>query len=347
MNNALVQLSLASVFAVFLGVLVTVPCFGGEAVGLVRGTEPAPFVTGRSVGDRRLAEEWLNAVRGGRIEAALKAARELTAGERGSTEGETRLAQSYFSRLRTSPSHVTADFNVWDFQSWWNALFFKEASKAILADSSEKRVVPALFKAVTERLKNGDAKNDGAPWPFVIWKFRKGTCDQQAWTLCELAYQRGCQPRIVYLYPSADGLSCHTICELREGDKVWTADPFSNVLLEGLSVKELAKQPDTLKKIWPDRPQWREAVKRTRSFIPCDPGDYCPRNRALAAKLATLIPDEAPRFGENPFTRHRLANAAEADESAIDTWFFPIRLLQSQMSARERKRRKRIDAGGE
>jgi hypothetical protein len=89
-----------------------------------------------------------------------------------------------------------------------------------------------------------------------------------------------------------------------------------------------------LEKIWPGKKEWHTAIKHSIYFLPAYPQDYATRNQKLAKRVALILKEKAPRFGEDParrlFNYLHLTSKAER-KRPYKLWFYPFRLLRSQM----------------
>ena len=280
-------------------------------------------------------EQWLEAVSKGQVETALKLADRIC-GDVDSPSISTNIA-GLCRDNGIRPEFINAKFNRWDFQYWRHAIFFKRLARSITDNAKVKNsddVISKLFSAVHERIKPVDPPKGSILWPYTIWHLKKGLCDRQAWVLCELAYQLGYETQIVYLRNPKTLVSPHTICELRKGDKVWLADPYSGKLLSNMSVAELAADSKMKAATWPDRTDWQEAINKSAYWLPSYPQDYCPRNQALRSKLEQVMGDNYPRFGEPPVDRLKkyLSLTTKNDRRfSYGLWFYPFRLLSAEM----------------
>ena len=233
------------------------------------------------------------------------------------------------------PEFINGKFNQWDFQYWKYATFFNELARSITCNvDNEDAGINEIFTTVRKQIEPIEPPKGNILWPYNIWHLKKGVCDRQAWVLCELVYQLGYETQIVYLRNPKTLESPHTICELRKGGKVWLADPFSDNLLSNTSVADLAANPELIIATWPNEENWQQAVKKSAYWLPSYPQDYCPRNQILHSKLAPILVDNCPRFGESPTHRLKkyLSLTSEKDRCfPYDFWFYPFRLLQAEI----------------
>lgn len=139
--------------------------------------------------------------------------------------------------------------------------------------------------------------------PYFIWQRGYGVCDRQCWVLCELALQLGYDTRIVWLINPENGLSPHTICEIRKPGFSAVADPYKNIYLPDMDIATLANNLELLKKIWPEQPLWWTAIRGAKLMIPASAQDYCPRNQQLYKIIHKTLGVKCPRFGADPKVR--------------------------------------------
>jgi hypothetical protein len=304
----------------FLGLVV---CLAGY--DLMRPLpEAAPAAPPTPAPSDTRASDWLEAVEHGDAARALLLAESLAPRETWGpiAPGDRQL----FSSEGVAPEFLTAGFSRWDALAWSHALFFARLARTTAGEAGEPFL--SLFQAVTERLAPRDPDTREPLWPFRIWQARRGLCDRQAWVLCELAHQLGLEGRIVYLRDPVTLVSPHTVAQVRQGDRVWVADPLSRVFLADVSAAQLAAEPERARAMWPGRPEWRAAVRASQLWLPAYPQDYCPRNQALQARLRRALGPLCPRFGQDPHARLSLS---EGLPCAL--WFYPIRLLAAEMKA--------------
>jgi hypothetical protein len=289
---------------------------------------------GRGAVNSALVREWRDAVLAGKERRALALASKIVG--KGDVPGAA--PREYVDMCRengVAPAFLDSGFNHWDFQLWSDAFFFKRlAVRSTESCEDSGRRLKALFDTVCERVEVAGLPTVVLPWPRDVWRLGKGLCDRQSWVLCELAYQAGYDAWIVYLMTPGTTVSPHTICEIRKGGSVWVADPFSRKLLPGKSVADLAESPDLAKSFWPDRADWRKAIVNPNLFLPAYPQDYCWKNQRLDRETRAVLGDDAPAFGESPGIRLRsAADRLDVREKKLRTefWFFPFRLLRTQM----------------
>jgi len=290
-----------------------------------------------------LEAQWLRAVSEGQMATAIQLANQIVLHpvKEDVLPEYAKLAQSE----GIHPDFFKAAFNGWDFQLWQHAWFFKQlANKLTRIDNSESDEIEALFTAVTQHIKGRQEPDTQVPWPYQIWQCGFGVCDRQAWVLCELAYQRGWETQIIYLVDPETKVSPHTVCELRQADRVWFADPYKQVLLRDTSVNKVAGDPAQLKAIWPNRPDFHAAIAECVFWTPAYPQDYCPRNQQLYVRLKKVLKDRCPRFGKDPQTRladYQLLQKSESNTPAFQMrlWPYPFRLLRKGMLLQNNARR--------
>ena len=280
-----------------------------------------------------LAERWYKAVVNGDLTVAVKTAEELLPTEKIQSDLDPKHI-SLCALNGLSPQFLTRQFNPFDFQNWYHALFFDRLAHKIVADKDD--IIPALFSAVTNKLQPIDPPLETILWPYRIWQLSKGLCDRQAWVLGELSYQYGYSTKIVYLRNPKTLQSPHTICELRKNNEVWVADPFSNILLGNTSVVDLMKDPKLCKKTWPDREDWQQAIMAPFFFTPSYPQDYCKRNQLLFNILQANLLEKCPKFGEAPNDRlqsyKKYLPTIKGNHVSEGLWDYPFRLLAFQVA---------------
>ncbi len=282
----------------------------------------------------RRVTQWHEAVEAGAASAAVQLATEIC----GSIPSSP-LQPAYLRLCKENginPDYLEAGFNVWDFQSWRHAFFFKKLAHRIVSEAEEDHPpISALFTAVRGRIEPLEPPKGNILWPYTIWHLKKGVCDRQAWVLCELAYQFGYETQIVYLRDPKTLVSPHTICEIRKGNEKWVADPYSGKLLPNVSVADLAADTQLAASTWPDKNDWQEAIKKSAYWLPACPQDYCQRNQLLRHKVQRILGEHCPRFGQFPADRLNkyVSLTRQKDRSfPYQFWFYPFRLLRSQMA---------------
>lgn len=232
--------------------------------------------------------------------------------------------------------------------SWQHALFLHNLADRIVREAGDEcPPVRALFAAVYERVGPVAAPKATIPWPATVWQVKQGLCDRQAWLLSELAYQHGYETMIVYLQDPETLVSPHTICEIRRGEQVWVADPYSGILLPDVSVADLATDPELAASTWPDREDWQQAIRKPACWLPAFPQDYCWRNRVLRRHLAPILGQRCPRFGRSPEERLKeflARTGTRQDDIPYRYWFYPFRLLRSHMLSTRQDQREREPA---
>lgn len=275
-----------------------------------------------------LSAQWLAAVDRGDEAEAIRLAETLAPSAEAALEKPPAEYVAAFASAWTDPAFLTASFNHWDFQSWSHARFFSRLAADIADGAADPDA--ALFAAVAARLRPPDPPNPGALWPYRIWQTGRGFCDRQAWVLAELAYQRGSDAKIVYLYDPGTDVSPHTIVQLRTNGRATAADPFSERALYGASVAELAANATLAQSLWPGNRRFQRAITAARLWVPSYPQDYARRNQSLSGRLSSCLGVTSPRFGEDPL--HRLAAIpAETEALPLGLWHYPIRILAWEM----------------
>lgn len=280
-----------------------------------------------------LARQWRDAISVKDIPKAIEFAEQIT----GNHSAQQDVPPDPYVQLclsnGLSPDFLTASFNRWDCLSWYQAFFLKKLADDITEGQEDE--VRALFDAVVRRMKK-KATPRVLPWPFLVWQLQTGACDQQAWLLCELAYQRGYRAHVVYLRDPETLVSPHTICEIRKGDNCWVADPYSEVFLADTAVSDFLRNEDLAIETWPERKDWHAAISKPHFWTPSMPQDYCARNQLLQQKIAPHLADGCPRFGEPPSERiaaYRALLTPPADEVPVELWFCPFKMLGSQFAS--------------
>lgn len=268
-----------------------------------RMPEPAGDASGKFTG-KNTADQWLQAVASNDDAKMRTLARQILQGK-DTAQVVDPWYETLFKKKNVQTRYLTDPFIPWDAKMWRHALFFKTEAQKIVKQSSEPEI-PALFKAVRDRIEPVERADDQPEWPYRVWQRKFGVCDRQAWVLCELAYQLGYETMIIWLINPKTGESPHTICEIRSPNgKTWLADPFSGVLEENTSLRDLAKNPHQCRKIWPKHPEWADFLSSAYIMVTAHPSDYCLRNQMLAEKLQDLLGADAPRFGDDPKTRKK------------------------------------------
>lgn len=295
------------------------------------------------------AEAWLIAVQTNNADLALALSSQLSAPNPVVPEklsayahflGEEGVRPGY---LRTPPTEA-------DFREWREAWFFKRLADRVVRGDPGNDELAALFLAVTTRLKvpsshlfRPAADGSSLSWPQDVWRRGTACCDGMTWVLAALAYQRGWEVQVVYLFRPGESLSCHTLLECRRQGRACILDPLSRLYLPGLSVDRLAASPHVLAGIWEDHPDYRQAIRHCLLFTPAMPGDYAPRNQNLHATLRARLGPASPRFGEDPERRMqrywqlRAPELTDAGLFPMQLWYAPIRCLAwDQSRARNR-----------
>lgn len=282
------------------------------------------------------ATAWLDALRASEPEQALRLANGLVSSHDASTVSP--VPPSFIAMARRNgiePVFFSLPLNDFDAQGWMRARFFQTRAADILTQAPPQTPkVRALFDAVTARLAPRDPAGEAGPlWPERIWRAKAGLCDRQAWVLCELAYQAGCETQIVYLRQPETLVSPHTICEIHDGTRFWIADPFSRQLLRDTTLSDLIRNPGRVQRLWPDRADWWPAVAEAVYWVPAMPCDYRPRNQALHRVLSARLNAACPRFGDPPdkrLQRYRARQSEAGRAIPMQPWFYPFRLLRLQ-----------------
>jgi hypothetical protein len=312
------------VTARFLSMLIAAALAGGCTVPPGAGPTPVEAACpAETAGD---ATRWLAAVETGQEAEALRLAAILA------PAGRMRPADpayaAFFTAEGMDPAFLAAGFGHWDYQAWSHAAFFAGLARDTVAGQADAD--RALFEAVAAHLTDPDPPNPGAFWPFRIWQAGRGFCDRQAWVLAELFYQQGADVKIVYLRDPVTLESPHTITQVRHEGRAMTADPLSEVALPGVTVAQVARDPELARRLWPDNRSWQSAITAAALWVPAYPQDYAPRNQLLQERLRACLGTRAPRFGEDPAARLQ-AWPAEREGMPTALWFYPLRLLNWEM----------------
>jgi hypothetical protein len=284
------------------------------------------------------AQKWLSAVSRGDEKTALKLASEIIVSENISNTINPQYAE-IAKQENITPDFFTAPFGKYDFKLWYDALFLKNKLKEfdIKKSTEGPKAVKIILDRVAARIKPLEKEHAIIPWPTGIWVRGFGLCDRQSWLFAELAYQAGYETQIVYLIDSKTGISPHTICEIsiNKENKIsrFTADPYSKVLLQGVSVRELFENKKLMKKIWPGKENWYKALGNSIFWTPSYPQDYCLKNQKLYKILKSELKEQCPRFGEDP--QKRLSKYRKyADKNSkfkMGLWYYPFRVLKREI----------------
>ena len=301
-------------------------------------TQPPPKVkkpvVAKSNPKTRLARQWMTALSDADAAATIALAAEI-AGPIENASPNVEYA-AILAKDGVPASFLTAPANSLDFKLWYYAWLLKKvlADNEILTLKSNDEKLKATMKILSARIVRKKKPKGPLSWPAVVWGRRYGLCDRMAWLFAEFAYQMGFESRIVYLIAPGTKVSPHTICEIRsQNGAVWTADPYSGILLTDASVAELATNPKLMRAIWPKRPDWWKALPHSVCWIPAMPQDYRILNQKLRGELVEALGNKCPRFGEDP--NKRLKKFAELagknDKFKTKLWFFPIRLMKIEL----------------
>ncbi len=282
------------------------------------------------------AQLWLDAVKQNDSKTAIRIAKRIVATQQSSEAPNSNPQyQQMALDLGVGKAFITSNkFSEWDFRVWHDALIMKRVG---ISDANQKPLdLPNLFKQVVDKIKNSD--NDLADFPVNIWNRGHGYCDRQVWTLCEIAYQQGWETTVIYLRDCEKLISPHTICELRRGNEVWVADPYSKVILKDHSILSISNNPDLLEKIWPNNQNWQNAIKCFIAWIPAYPQDYSPRNQILYKYLKNRLGNKMPRFAVDPSIRLNFYRSLIASKNAelitkfpVYFWDFPFQVMNHHM----------------
>jgi len=284
------------------------------------------------------ADKWLKAVSKGNDKVAIRLASEMIADENISSTIDPQYA-AVAKQENIGPDFFISPFEKYDFKLWYDALFLKNKLKEFgITDSTENhKAVKIIFEKVAARIKPIEKQHAIIPWPTGIWVRQFGLCDRQSWLLAELAYQAGYETQLIYLINPKTGISPHTICEIlaKDDNKViyFTADPYSKILLEKVSVEELSQNRKLMTRIWPKKPNWWSALAQSLFWTPSYPQDYCVKNQILYKILKKKLGKRCPRFGEDPKTRllkyQKLTNGNKKFKMGL--WYYPFRLLKREI----------------
>ncbi len=282
--------------------------------------------------DTALARQWLAAVEAGDESAALSLAERLSPAPAAGDVAPDPTEASFFTHNGLNPAFMVARYNHWDFQHWSHAAFFRRLARDLAGGATDPgAIVTALFHAVVEQLDEQDPAGVVVLWPYRVWQGGGGLCDRQAWVLGELSYQLDARPVIVYLRYPVTLESPHTVAQIRMGGRVFTSDPFTDLLLTDVSIASLRRDAAPARAAWPDHQEWATAFTDSQLWAPVYPQDYCVRNQRLAARLRPLLGADTPRFGESPAARVSL-DATAAEDQPIALWHYPLRLLAFEAS---------------
>ena len=204
----------------------------------------------------------------------------------------------YSRKNGIKPEFVNLPFNKWDYLYWRQSIFYKRLAENLTEGTKNK--IPFLVAEIHQSINRKQPGKEIIPWPENIWRGKCGMCDQQAWLLCELAYQLGYETQIIYIFDATSGKSIHTLCEIRNHNQIWTADPFSGRLLP-VAFSRIAQNPDLASSLWPERKDWQQAMQKAVLWTPAYPQDFCLRNRILFRELKSKSGDNCPRLRAIPY----------------------------------------------
>ena len=281
------------------------------------------------------ANGWLKAVSENNPKRAIQLATKMIPKRRGKLVNS--FYQDFGKREGIGAGFFDRNFDEFDFDLWRSAYFFHHLAREITDGELDK--IDRLHDAVVQKIAGREKKEELANWPFEIWRRGYGVCDRQAWVMSELAYQCGWEHQIVYLFNPKTKVSPHTICEIRKEGIVHLSDPFHNVFLEQASVASISKSESTLLKIWPDHPNYREAIKGSRFWTPSFPQDYRIHNQQLYIELKKVLGDRCPRFGIDPDLRmatyrNLWPTKSEEPQFEMELWPIPFRVIRRDARAR-------------
>lgn len=277
------------------------------------------------------ADDWLKALKGNNLRATLDAAVALLASAPSVTPSPA--YKGFTEHEGLEPGFLAASLNTWDYQIWHDALVLRGIAKELTATDVADPVA-TITEAVARRTQSLEKSDQ--PYihtPGRIWERQWGLCDRQAWLAAELLYQLGYETQIIYLRRDGTSDSPHTIAEVRRADDVWTIDPLNDICLPGIAAADLADDPALMQRIWPERPDWHDALQHAIMYTPSMAQDYCARNQRLCEAVAEVLGDERPRFGQDPINRQQayiaLRNRGDEQQRQFPMmlWHFPIRML--------------------
>ncbi|PLX20056.1 MAG: hypothetical protein C0601_00255 [Candidatus Muiribacterium halophilum] len=223
------------------------------------------------------------------------------------------------------------DFNGYDFDYWHSALTFNNIAKEISEKVDPKELVEYVKNKVIQK-KN---KKSRFLWPENILKDGEGLCDRSVWVLCELAFQKGYNTRVIYLYKPGSDSSFHTICELTKENRSFVVDTVNDRYVESV-FEDLNNNKEKLNSLWPKSQIYHHCIDGAVSFVPVFPQAYLPKNKLLHETLLHVLKDECPVFGISPLERlnfyeQYLKEKKIKNDIPILFWHYPIKLLSAEI----------------
>lgn len=276
------------------------------------------------------ATAWLTALRAGQAQPALELATTALS-SRSSLPLPEELAKVAQTEALPAELFLAPQFGPLDFQLWYDAHFLGKLARDLTANAPNDPL-PKLLEGIRQQVRPEEKSFGPLPWPAMIWVRQYGLCDRMSWLFAEMAYQLGYDPVIVYLTDPQTSVSAHTICEVRNpAGEIWTVDAFSGRILAGISVKDLAGNPELAQQFWPDQPEWQRQLAGAQYWLPVYPQDCAERNQRLARALRKHLGEQLPRFGEPPEERLALARR-RLNPAKVDYWFFPFRVMNKALA---------------
>lgn len=274
------------------------------------------------------AEAWAAAVAAGQEQQALLQSVDMVAAHL-----DRIVNQSYpefLTREGFKSDVLEAPFSTLDYLGWRQASFFRSQADA-LCEGQTGDPLQRLYDGARKQLQPVLSDASASAFPEQCWKEGKASPASAAWIMAELAYQRGYEVQVVYLFPAANSTKDHFLTEVRRPNEVYLIDVWGGLFLKGVSIDKLAASPELLKTVWAEHPEFRAATAQVLLFTPALPGDFAYRNQKLAEYLRHDLGPKAPRFGEDPETRMkaywRLREPEKTDKGlfAMRLWPDPIR----------------------
>ncbi len=310
-----------------------------------------------------LAESWLRAIVANDGQGAKTAADSMVrSGLEVIVQDRYKLL---YERAGIKAELLEYPFNEADFLSWRQAWFCRQLAAELVATHGPADEIGALFAGVVQHLTPQTTPPETGEYLETTWKRGEATASQMCWLLAELAYQRGWEAVLINVNEGDDRKPVHMLCELRQMEKVYVADPWYHLLLPDYCLDDLVAQPAKVRELWPSYPQLAELLPQvappppqepppavpavpvvpgvpvasppkptpqTIFSLPAMPQDCCNRNQQLARYLGELLGARCPRFGEDPFrrnSRYRALRLGTPHPAAVEIrlWRQPFALL--------------------